>query len=760
MNKNALIVASVTLLTVSCLNRQSSGRDLAKLGFYSTPERIIKVLNSDNPAYAEHYMLGLAFKRKKQYSDAIYHFANSAFVYQRNKTIRPFPGPVHQFLDEFHIKSDYYDDALHEIADLFYKFREYAYVVKFVDMMEREPTVLYRDAAILKSRALVELKQFDKAIEFLTKTIPLYDHKSSQALLRIRFASTLGQLPNDEKAVEEYFRVIELAPESWHAGIAAGQILVFLKNRNQPLTADRKLLLGKAMYHTKKYTGASELIIEALGASDLTSDKVQAAEYLVKSHVRERKYDSAARLVSDMKGKDEYETLALCEADELWDSRNFSMAIQRYQLLAESSKDTARHALMRITLHAEERKIPGYQELLARFIERFPEDPYSDRFSWLLARSHIRACSPQNARPIMERAIALNPDGKYSDHMRFWLYKILSAEGKSNEALSIMEDMAVKNPDSSYFWILLDETAKKENPSDIARDLDKCNTDACRVLRHSLLTIREKSMGKRDERLRKYNYGDIRGFANLESKIDGLVLRSDSAGRLRSLKKYFAVGEISAVHREISSLPDNEETKADVHTALAHYAGKYRHYHLAALSTIQLMNILKLDNNFMLMKTATLGRLYPGAFQGCVKKYAGQYNVSVPVLYAVIRAESLYNHEAVSSAGAVGLMQFMPSTARAIATELKLGNFNLKLPCTSVRFGAHHLNWLNRAYGGKIELMMAAYNAGPGNVRKWQEQFRTDDIHLFTEMVPFDETRYYMLRTKKHLLQEEIILGP
>jgi len=404
MKKNALILAAVTLLTVSCLNRQSSGRDLARLGFYSSPERVIEFLKSDNPTHAEHFMLGLAYKEQKQYKNAIYHFANSAFVYQRNKNLRTFAGPVLQFLDEFHIKSDYYDDALHEIAGLFYKFREYDHVVKFVDMMGREPTTLYRDAAILKSRALAELKQHDKAIEYLSGTIPLYGHKSSQALLRIRLASTHGQVPDDEKAVDEYFRVIELGPESWHASIAAGQIQEFLKDRTLVLTPDRKLLLGMAMYHSRKYGEASLLIREALDSRDLKADRSPAAMYLVKTLVRDHKYSAASKLVTERKDKDDYDIFTRCEADELWASRSLSMAIQKYRLLAVGNTDTARHALKRLVLYTEERKLPGYQELLRQFIARFPEDPNSDRFSWLLARSYIRAGNNPAARPEIGRA--------------------------------------------------------------------------------------------------------------------------------------------------------------------------------------------------------------------------------------------------------------------------------------------------------------------------------------------------------------------
>jgi len=126
-------------------------------------------------------------------------------------------------------------------------------------------------------------------------------------------------------------------------------------------------------------------------------------------------------------------------------------------------------------------------------------------------------------------------------------------------------------------------------------------------------------------------------------------------------------------------------------------------------------------------------------------------------LLSIIKAESNFNHRAKSPAGAVGLMQLMPSTAKGISKKLKILKYDLTDPCTSVRFGANYAAWLNNNYDGQIEYIISGYNAGTGNVNKWKRTNLYKDIDQFSEFIPFNETRDYIFRTKKYIIQYETI---
>ena len=130
------------------------------------------------------------------------------------------------------------------------------------------------------------------------------------------------------------------------------------------------------------------------------------------------------------------------------------------------------------------------------------------------------------------------------------------------------------------------------------------------------------------------------------------------------------------------------------------------------------------------------------------------------LVLAVVRQESQFYTGAISHAGARGLMQLMPRTARSVARRLHLGYAKTSLtrnPHYNVRLGSEYLRGLIDAYDGAYILAIAAYNAGPGNVRKWLRAFgdpRTDpdvDIIDWLEQIPLSETRNYVQRVLEGL---------
>lgn len=130
--------------------------------------------------------------------------------------------------------------------------------------------------------------------------------------------------------------------------------------------------------------------------------------------------------------------------------------------------------------------------------------------------------------------------------------------------------------------------------------------------------------------------------------------------------------------------------------------------------------------------------------------------INVPVenalLYALSRQESEFNPGARSPVGARGLMQIMPGTARAIARQHKVRYRRADLtrnPSYNVMLGAAHLGDLLADYNGSYILTLVAYNAGPGRVRDWTEEFgdprdKAADPIDWVERIPFTETRNYV----------------
>lgn len=144
--------------------------------------------------------------------------------------------------------------------------------------------------------------------------------------------------------------------------------------------------------------------------------------------------------------------------------------------------------------------------------------------------------------------------------------------------------------------------------------------------------------------------------------------------------------------------------------------------------------------------TAVERRSYPRTYAELVSAASEAYGVPEPLIFAVIRTESGFDTGAVSSAGAVGLMQLMPDTFRWVTDEMLFEHLDDGMrydPETNIRYGTWVLARYYARYGS-WETALAAYNAGSGRVDEWLEDERYADGAGGLKKVPFAETRRYL----------------
>ena len=143
--------------------------------------------------------------------------------------------------------------------------------------------------------------------------------------------------------------------------------------------------------------------------------------------------------------------------------------------------------------------------------------------------------------------------------------------------------------------------------------------------------------------------------------------------------------------------------------------------------------------------------IYKLKYEEFIEEYSSEYGIDPYSVAAIIWTESKYNPKAISSAGAMGLMQIMPETGEWIAEKLDIADFNADMllePELNIRMGCWYLKNLEKLFSEQ-NTIYAAYNAGPTRVTDWlgNTDYSIDGINLLN--IPFEETEQYVERISK-----------
>lgn len=143
---------------------------------------------------------------------------------------------------------------------------------------------------------------------------------------------------------------------------------------------------------------------------------------------------------------------------------------------------------------------------------------------------------------------------------------------------------------------------------------------------------------------------------------------------------------------------------------------------------------------------------YPIGYKSVILEYSKEYNLDPYLVASIINVESKFDKDAISQKDARGLMQISPSTGKWASEVLELKNYKEDIlfdPETNIRIGTWFLSTLFKEFDGNLDLVLAAYNAGSGNVNKWlNDEKYTDEKNNLT-IIPFKETEDYLVRVNK-----------
>lgn len=172
---------------------------------------------------------------------------------------------------------------------------------------------------------------------------------------------------------------------------------------------------------------------------------------------------------------------------------------------------------------------------------------------------------------------------------------------------------------------------------------------------------------------------------------------------------------------------------------------------MSRLKMTRLIIILVIIAALILSVKPVLKLLYPFNYSQYIYKYSAEYNLDPYLVAAVIKTESGYKADAKSNKNAYGLMQITRDTSEWIAQKLSMDNFQLDMlynPQINIMMGCWYLNNLKTEFNDNMDLVLAAYNGGRGNVKKWLKDSEKSHDGVNLHYIPFPETDKYIKRVK------------
>ena len=214
--------------------------------------------------------------------------------------------------------------------------------------------------------------------------------------------------------------------------------------------------------------------------------------------------------------------------------------------------------------------------------------------------------------------------------------------------------------------------------------------------------------------------------------------------------------------REWLALNDERRARREWHSLIRLHPDKEMLRHLSALANRWGWHFEAITTQARSDYWDDLHLRYPLPFRDIVMRNARALNMDPAWIYGIMRSESLFVTDANSPAGALGLMQLLPSTARIVGRQIGLkvsGTRSILKPENNIRLGANYLKGLLDDHNGHYAMASAAYNAGPHRVKRWRPEHAPIDADIWVTNIPFNETRGYVDRVLTHTTAFQWRLG-
>jgi len=356
-------------------------------------------------------------------------------------------------------------------------------------------------------------------------------------------------------------------------------------------------------------------------------------------------------------------------------------------------------------------------------------DAWKDRFKWYLGIYSYIAGDYMSARGQWEALLAETKEQTIRPQIYFWLAKVYRKLNQDAESKFYFHALNEEYP-LSYYSVVGSKNSSITNADEWKKYFSP---------RSSL----EKSLADRD------NF-DLEIFRN-HQLIKKLLLRAEImvAADLGQWSKLAVIELTKAVKKEF--IITKKSLSAFVYLSRLQYASES---YLQAISLTTEMR--RAYQGFWQEWPEQIVIYYPRPFTDYFRKHADYQHLDIELLYGVARQESSFRPKVKSWAGAIGIMQLIPATARRMASKFELIGNDLEQrllePKYNIKLGSLYLRELNRYFKGFQPAVLGGYNAGEYAVDQWLARRKHSDPLMWVELVPFSQTKDYIKLVWRNIL--------
>lgn len=603
------------------------------------------------------------------------------------------------------ITSDYplADSAAYRLAKLYDNMKNDTKAIKWYTQLVKDyPESIYlEDAKWNLGELHLKYKQYKEAKTVLVDITdnPTYGRGATYALGRCEEG-----LGNYSEAFKIHQQLINDKQSDSVADDAVGKLKMLARShKSLKLTVNDKFNCGLVEYHQRNYKIAVNEFTQLASTTNL-KQKGRALYHLGLSNQRRKWYNTAIKnynSVVTLGSKSDYLTRAQYQIAQVYRIKgNLTTAIMRLENFVKSYpwSELVDNALYDIaTIHQQREKSELMLNAFSRLIEVSPGSEYADWAAWRIGWQRFDEKKYEESYKAFEGLKNNFPGNRYAMGAHFWMAKIRERQKKPEQAKQIYQDVA-----KARYWYY---SARAKAILGITKsELEtKAIPDA--------ELPEEKKCPEQLEPLMK-----LRLYEDAAYLLSRYITDTPDAAQ----ECYYALIK----SYEKLSFYDKAREIADM--ALHSTSFKYQ-------ASDELAKFRK--------------KLYPLHYEALVEKYAKEYGVDKALIYAMILEESRYRTDAISWAGAIGLMQIMPATGRELAQKLKISRFRssmLKIPSVNIQMGTKYIDELNDMFDGNAMLVSGAYNGGPGRMKRWLESKKIKDLDEFVEKITIRETRLHI----------------